>query len=611
MEDITKLGIEFLKDATNIEEALGGYSGAKSYFFTKGDNEYFIKIGTNPRNCGADFEQMITNAHITHPAIIEFKTTPEGIPYIIEEKAKGVTGKSLLLKKHEKYFYEYGFIQGKEWSNIKQVYPDRPITQEEIIKEKTNINKTINEFYEIVDFSKLTPFSKQIINVLTEYIKTHENAICSAIYTYGHPDLKLSNLLIDGRKVISIDFQSVKYNNVARSAYCSLIRRHYEENEKHWAYVSGYLDGLYNCNVPDIVYDNLTLYLCLFALKMFASIMSKGKWEYVDTYCAFLSTNFLKNNTIDSRKLLGRFYEIRNIKVLDGYTFSFVAGSYDPNSFVFRCDKQNAQSYFLKIRRGGKHELHRIQSINTILNHYHYPCPPMKECGLLNDAFTYSINTFIPSIPYPEVKGQEGFEIGEKLGAKLASYHLSIRHHKDTESSPKDVSQAFFDNIMQHVHFILDSNSEYACLYPYTKEQTLAYLEQWKQSYAQDQLYFTHADLKMGNVLYDGKEMYIVDLANFGYGYELHNFTYSLYSCLSKEYPKKDIFSGWIRGYLKGVYGYLPTCLQDEARAIMLFQLVRVIKGLIDGNGGTHSLQDCLDMVDKYITKGETIEWLQ
>lgn len=603
--------IAFLEGASHFEQVTGGYSGAECYFFQKEGRDYFMKLGIQDCNVDTNLEEVFSTAHITHPAIIELSRTKSGIPYIIEEKANGVTGKSLLDKRHEKYFYEYGFRQGREFSNLKAVYPDRPATSAEIEKEKRYTKDIVDQFDQMVDNTKLNDFSRQFITNLKGYITSHKNIVEHAIYTFGHPDLKLSNLMIDGSKVISIDFQSIKYNNVARSTHCSLIRRHYEENEKHWAYVSGYLDGLYNCNVPDDVYDNLTFYLCLFTLKMFTKILTKEKYQYIDEYCAFLSTTLIANNNIDSRHILGRFYHIRNIKELNGYTFSFVSGSYDPNSFVFRCDNPDKKSYFLKIRRGGQYELDRIRSINSILNSYHYPHPTMIACGLLSGQYTYTIDEFIHTVPYPQLKGQEGFHIGEKLGGQLATYHLSIREHTVPHTQQKDVLQNFFASIMQHVEFILDSNSDYAKLYPYTKQETLAYLEKWKQSYKEDKLYFTHGDLKMANVLYDGKEMYMVDLTSFDLGYELHNFTYTLYSCLLSDYHDKNIFSGWIRGYLKSVYGYLPPFLQDEARAILLFQLVRTMKALIDKNGDTDSLQNCLDMVDKYITKGENIEWLQ
>lgn len=97
--------INFLQDATDFIDAAGGFSGAIKKYFKKEGKQYFLKIGKfQVRN---DLEDLLTQAEIPHPKVIESGIFDEENSYIVEEIANGTPLKEKLNEYDKKFIYEF------------------------------------------------------------------------------------------------------------------------------------------------------------------------------------------------------------------------------------------------------------------------------------------------------------------------------------------------------------------------------------------------------------------------------------------------------------------------------------------------------------------------
>ena len=134
--------IKFLKNVKDFETVTEGYGGAEKFLFTKNGKRYFIKVGEF--QTFENLEQILSDADIPHPKIVEIGKFDETNTYIIEEAIDGMPLKYLLDDLDVKFVYEYGFRLGEKIINLiknEYVLDDIVNRAKDFIKECKEENK--------------------------------------------------------------------------------------------------------------------------------------------------------------------------------------------------------------------------------------------------------------------------------------------------------------------------------------------------------------------------------------------------------------------------------------------------------------------------------------
>lgn len=277
--DIKK--INFIKENDQLEEIKDGYSGAMIYKIIRGKEKYFLKI-FNYSFHSSSLEKIRKGLEI-------YKTLGINSMEILD------SGKA-----EEKDYIIYNYIEGinlREYSNgfsIEEINQIGRKIGKQLLKLKNyeNYNKSL---FPIINLRKITDevvtqfnvlleikeskeiiekyFNNQDIKILKEKIMEYLNITEKSAKHLIHGDIKRANIMVSSKKEFYlVDCESIEIAPDIMNFRYQITWALFSREEK--AFISGYLDGIYN-NTRPLHFNKMALYCIL--LNFFEATYGKYK----------------------------------------------------------------------------------------------------------------------------------------------------------------------------------------------------------------------------------------------------------------------------------------------------------------------------------------------
>ncbi len=596
--------IEFLRNVKDFEVVSEGYSGAQKYLFSKDGKRYFIKIG--PFEIRQDLEKMLCDAEITHPKIVEKGKYDEENNYVIEEFVGGRPLKYLIDDMEPKFVYEYGFLMGEKFRNLRKVFKDKRVSKKAFQELSDHVDRRLKRLDECIlkNKSRLTKSQIKFFEYIKNYLSKNKNIIKNSTMVFGHNDIKPSNFLVEKRNICAIDIEGIDYKIPAMALLWSFARGDMKDDKNH-AFANGWLDGLFNFDVPKSVLKPLN-YVYLFNMSnYFAGYIKENEFDKLEKLINYITKNYIENGEICVDKKILSVAKIGDFKMLKGYDFSLARGSYSPDNLTFKCVGE--KTYFLKVMKKSKEEFLQTLKFYDVLEKNGIPIPRVQKSGMcrgLDRAFV-----LMDYINYPEIGKQEKSEVSvENLGHQVAQYLKKIRNVK-IKNIKVFSSSEIEKEVMRLAKKFFEGEEKQPCL-KWTKSEIIAFHKKLIKSFDGEEICLVHDDVKCGNVLFDGKSRLVfVDNESLMQSYQTINFQYMIKECF--EHEKVKVFQDFVRGYLKDIYGNVPSRVEGQIRYLILLKLLRDCAGTNDKLAGSTRIESMSKIFEKYVERGEAIEWLK
>lgn len=600
-----KAKIKFLKGVKQFETVTEGYGGAEKFLFEKDNKKYFIKAGKI--GFADNLEEILTNADIPHPKIVETGTIDDKNKYIIEEFVEGTPLKYLLPNLKEKFVYEYGFKLGEKFRNLQKTYPNKRVDDRAFKNYSLETDKSIKALKkEILKHSSdITLNEIKFFTWMENYLISNKQLIKNSIMVFGHNDIKPTNFLVDGSKICAIDIEGIRYKELSLSFLWSLSRVDFKDEKNH-AFVNGWLDGLFNFNVPKSVLDCCN-YTYLFNMcNNFEKLIKKRDFEKTSKLIEYINKNYIVGNKIVLNKQLNKVAKISDFKKLKGFDFNLVGGSYTPTNFTFKCVKGDIK-YFLKIMQVSDARFEKIIKAYETLNNCKVPIPSIIEYGKCASSNCHYV--LFDFVDYLELQNTyTTFEDGVKFGNLAAKQLINLRN-----TSPNDFNTLTKNDLLNEYTKIIDAIYEIkgaTKLFNCSKAEMQDILNSLLKSLDNEKINLIRHDLKTNNILSNGQNLIFVDNEDLVNSYEIINFRYFISSCFCGEHTPQA--QGFVNGYLKYVYnGKLPQKIQNQVRLLLLFRALDTFKDKKDFSDIVVETERHLINFKHYIKDGEEIEWLK
>lgn len=600
--DLSK--IKFLKGVKEFQPVTEGYGGAEKYLFEKAGKKYFIKAGKI--NCDENLETILSAAFVPHPKIVETGAVDEKNNYIIEEFVEGKPLKFMLGETEEKFVYEFGFRLGEKFRNLQKDFPNKAVDDRAFKKYSANVDRDIKSLKRQIlkHASNFTANEIKFFAWMEEYLASNKKLIKNSLMVFGHNDIKPSNFLVNGNDICAIDIEGVKYKELSLSFLWSLSRADFKDEKNH-AFVNGWLDALFNFNVPKCVLDCCN-YTYLFNMcSILKKRIAKKDFAGVMKLMEHIKANYVAGGKMVLNKRLIKVAKISDFKLLRGFEFNLVHGSYTPTNFVFKCTKGKTK-YFLKLMQVGDAKFEKILKGYQTLNSCGVPTPRVIDCGKCkSSAFHFVLFEFVD---YPELQSTyTKFEDGVKFGQMAADYLKKFRNLSNNFSSLTKTD--LFNEYSLIIDKIFDGANAYS-IFKCSKTEMMDILNSLLKSLNNEKTNLIRYDLKTGNILSDGKNMIFVDNEDLVNSYEIVNFRYFVNSCFWGKHVQQA--QGFVNGYLKSVHnGKLPQKIQNQMKLLLLFRVLDKFKDKKDCSSAEIQSNNYLINFKKYIIDGEEIAWLK
>lgn len=596
-------GIDFLKDAIDFQEVKGGHSNAQKFSFLKHGKKYFIKI--KEESIRKDLEQLLTAHSIPHAKVIEIGQNSSGQNYIIEEFLEYKDLADYYDVKSNKDVYEYGFKVGEKYYNLRKSFIDKAVDAHnlEILQEK--LDRTYAKFEEIKeDLLNVSQDSRDILLTLKNFYEQNTQAFEQSLQVFGCTDFKPRNFLLsEDKQVIAVDFEQIKYFEISTSLRWGLVSGDINKFEKYLSFTSGYLEGLFQFDVPVNVLKAVNV---MFAFMVFREAINKIRHKHFDKAEAYLqhSSQYIINGEVDiSGRLIN--FKLKDNAFLKGARFEIADGSFDDHNRVFKCVKDD-KKYFLKIMDGNEKTLQKHIRNYEIIKNAKVPTANIFDHGVLPNKKLYVIFEYIEGKEWNLYFNENDFESGFKHGLKVANTLKPLWKVQD-ESIRKITADDVMKTNCDNVELIYASRAKDEM--PCDKQTMLFMLEKFKKSFENEPLHLIHADIKYGNIMStDGDDFYIIDNESLCYSHEIINFRYNLDS---KFLPNaKRIKCGFLSGYLHGVYGEtMPKHLHGQIKFTILSSLLNLGKHYAENRRGTSGFREHRKLYNSGFYEKE-IQWL-
>ena len=258
--------IKFLENFENCSV----YNNVKSeiYIVTKQNKKYFVKFTNEPVN--PKLKKIFNEANI--PSVKIISSGKIGSQYfIVEEFADYKTLLNYFDMLSTKDIYELGFRVSQNCFNLRNIYPDMPLPEESYQLLTTQILQTVIEFNSINNFQKLTTESQAFLFELRDYILKNINILKQSSLVFALPNVHPDNFLFEKPgSVLACDIENTDYHEITSTIMHSLCSDKENHIEKSIIFTQGYLEGLYQFDIPDNILkccDYTFLYNAFFKAK--------------------------------------------------------------------------------------------------------------------------------------------------------------------------------------------------------------------------------------------------------------------------------------------------------------------------------------------------------
>ncbi len=597
--------IKFLKGAKDIQPFDEGFSGAQKFLFTKDDKKYFIKIGKF--KIDNDLEQILTKAEIPHPKIVDLGAIDEHSNYLIEEYIEGENLKKKLDSYAPKFIYEFGFKLGEKFRNLRRIYPDQPVS-------KTCYNKFIREVETKLDKLKTalsnskTALNKQqtkFTTYLTNYLTNNKDLFKNSTMVYSHNDIKPSNFMLSDGKIYAVDLEGISYKELSLSLLWSIARADFKDEKNH-AFATGWLDGLFNFDVPQNIL-NCANYIYMFNMCHYAEeYIRKSEFDKLNKLIEYVNKNYLSRGKLHINKSLVKVAKISDFSRLKGSTFYIANGSYSPQNLTFKCT-QNNNTYFLKIMQTSDAGFKKILASYNVLQTCGVPICKIYAHGKCKS--TSNFWALFEYVDYPELsKSAKTFAQGEKFGKIVANQLKKLKNHQFLDIDTVNC-QKLNSEFIKLVDRCFDSEQASKYL-PCTKQQMLKFGSKYLKCFDDEPLEIIHDDVKFGNILYDGKNIVFVDNESVVNSYQILNFQHII--CFAFFGGHHRAIQGFIKGYMQNISDhYNSSKTEGQIKFSIMLKYLREAKQFVDKAASDKNFKNHNKIFKKYIQNDEVITWLR
>lgn len=596
--------IDFLKDVRDIEKIEKGYSGALKYVFSKEGKKYFLKIGQF--QLVDNLEELFASNSISHPTIIDFGKYDDNTNYIIEEYIDGKNLKEELDNHAPKFIYEYGFLIGQQYRVLREIYPDKPMTEEKFQEYFSSVKECVLKLKSLIKSNgKLTEKQSEFLNYMISYLSENTFIIRNSCLVFGHTDIKPSNYLIYNKDIFATDIEYTDFKELSLSMKWSFARFDFKD-EKNLAFARGYMDALYSFAIPDKILDCFN-YTYLFQLaKYFIRYMEKDKYDKLSPLIEHINKNYMKDGEIKISEQFKRYRSLRDLNLVKESTVTLVKGSYNSCNLTFKC-QTNTDSYFLKIMEMSSSHYKKAKDSYDLLKSCFIPISPMIKHGCIyKDKCYYTIFKFIELKEMDESIGST-FLDGFKSGELVASYLIKLKDKKLEKAETFD-KKHLYKNMVELIEKIYGDNEKNKYIY-WSKREVINYINKYISSYDDEPIQLIHGDVKFDNILYNGNQICFVDNESLQYSYDIINFMYNIQNgFLEKE---NLCYRGFVNGYLKYMnHGKIPYRMQNQAKLLLIYYVLRITSAALDNKYDASKLKKVLQGCKLYIDEDRNIEWL-
>ena len=600
--------IDFLKNATDFTDVVGGYSGAFKKYFKKDGKKYFVKIGDF--QVRKDLELLLSRAEIPHPKIVESGFFDEGNNYIIEEFLEGVPFKEKLNEYNTKFIYEFGFKLGEKYRNLRKFFPDKCVddkTYNNFINKKNACLKTLQTNLKKY-YNKLSSEEIDFLPCIKNFLTKNCKLIKDSILVFGHTDVKPSNFFVNDNDIFAIDFQSTEYKELSQSIIWSYARSDFKD-EKNLAFTRGYLDGLFNFCIPQGFLKCCNYSYLLNICEIFNKCFEKEDFNKIYQLISHVKNNYLKEGKVCIDKYLNKLQLIDKIPCLKDFEINLIKGSYSPHNLTFKCTKGN-KKYFLKVMERSKSvNIKQCQKSYKVMEDLKIPTSPVRYFGKLD---SYKIFYFIfDFVEYEEMKNfstSPSFDEGERLGYLTAKELIKLKDYKLNKF--KSITKIdIYKNLKKDVSFIFKNKKENILL-NFKKQEILDYIDKLLKNFDSEPISLTHGDVKFGNILYNGKNLIFVDNEHLAFSYDIMNFYHNILSKFNDD--NLLLHQGFLTGYLKYMKnGKIPSRIHGQVRLLLLARLLKEVKDVMNKIRSDKKIPLLNKLCQQYVKNNEEIKWLK
>lgn len=599
--------IKFLEGVRAFEQVEGGYSGAQKLYFEKEGRKYFLKIGKfEVRN---DLEQLFCAAEIPHPKVVDFGKYDEENSYIIEEFAEGTPFKFKLDQYEAEFVYEFGFKVGQGYRNLRKKFPDKKVD-----------DKTYEKFMQEVDYrleklnlsikenqQKLSTLQIEFLKFVYKYLNEKRALVKNSVMVFGNTDIKPSNFLVDGRNITVIDFEHTDYKELSLSLLWSFCRADFKD-DKNYAFANGYLDGLFNFDVPK-GFLKCCNYTYLFNICKYCYLyINQGEFDKLEQLIVYIKAFHIKHGRLTIDKDLLQVATMKDFKMLDMFEINLMQGSYSPFNLTFKCVK-GKERYFLKIMKTRKRQFDHCVKLYQLMQNKNIPISPVRFYGNCGKKRVFMVYDFVDFPEMDKSAKDVSFKEGAKLGQMAAKQLKKLKGCKVEGMKTFDQCE-LYKTLIQDMDFVFENN-ETNGLINFNKKDYKSFIDKYIKSFDNEKIDLIYGDVKFGNILFDGKDKIVfVDNESLMYSYDIVNFYYNFYSAFYGSKP--SLYQGFMNGYLKYMNGgKIPKRIDGQFKLLLVARFLRDVKAIKNSVGSAKNIESLNKMCQRYLVEGEAIEWLR
>lgn len=559
-------GIKFLEKATSIEECKEGHSTAQKFFFSKDEKRYFIKIKDN--QIRDNLEEELNKFQIKHAKIEKIGKNSSGQGYIIEEFIDGENIYQAFNKNSVKGIYQFGFKIGEQYSAFRKEYKDKVVDEKKVLEFENNVNEILAGLDNMHEsFGKLSDKAKDKIFFLKSYLKNNIKAVKNSLMIYGCVDFKPKNFMFNNEKeIVSVDFEDLGYNEVSRSIRWGIFTFDTELIEKYFSFTSGYLEGLFQFDVPTCVLDAINVLYAYMALRKIQSKIERQHFDEVESYLNKIDYLFENGNLDLSNRLIN--FNVQDVEILKDGHFQVLSGSFDDSNKVFKCSKQE-KAYFLKLKNCDESKLNYYIRLYSKIEKAGMSTPKFHQGGMFRNDKMFLIFDYIDGKEWDKFHDKNDFDIGIKFGKKLAKV-LSKLGDKESEIFKQVDIEKIETETLRYIDELYSNQKQIENFVAIDKNEMIKLVKKLAKSFKDEPLNIIHADIKFGNIMsINGENFYLVDNENYCYSYQVNNFRWNMDIYFKKGATK--LYQGFLKGYLQGIYGLnLPKTLDGQIKLMIL-----------------------------------------